>query len=271
MCARCANSAFNGAFSSSDFISDCKKRWIISKDVNTFVFDISFGGIAHDRPNFNIDDSSADKWYFDRLVMTSDEVNGKMAFRVKFCSFFLWVFTIDVSNCLMFWLIDFVRIWKSSDVTKLLTLSACLSSCFSIVTFSLICFDKALLSERFLTALVSFAFAYGILKHKYFGKTKIHVKDSCPLPPFRPIVSSIGSYNYQLAKYLCNLLTAAISYDHCTKDSFRFADEMQKVRYPSLFMVSFDLESLFPKIPLAETINLAVDATFKNNPNLKIS
>ena len=85
MCARCANSAFNGAFSSSDFTSDCKKRLIISKDVNTSVFDINFGGIAYDRPYFNIDDSSADKWYFDGLVMTSDDVNGKMAFRVSFC------------------------------------------------------------------------------------------------------------------------------------------------------------------------------------------
>ena len=36
-------------------------------------------------------------------------------------------------------------------------------------------------------------------------------------------------------------------------------------------MVSFDLESLFPNTPLAETINLAVDAIFKSNPNLKIS
>ena len=95
----------------------------------------------------------------------------------------------------------------------------------------MICFDKALRSKRFLTALVSFAFACGILKHKYFGKTKIHVKDSCPLPPFRPIVSSIGSYNYQLAKYLCNLRTPVISYDHCTKVLFRFADEIQKVRH----------------------------------------
>ena len=171
MCAGCANSAFNGAFSSSDFTSDCKKWLIISKDVNISTFDINFGGITYDRPYFNIDDSSADKWYFDRLVMTSDDVNGKMAFRVKFCSFFLWVFTIDVSNCLMFSLIDFVRIWKSNDVTKLLTLSACLLSCFSIVTFSLIRFDKALRSKRFLTALVSFAFTCGILKHKYFGKT----------------------------------------------------------------------------------------------------
>ena len=70
---------------------------------------------------------------------------------------------------------------------------------------------------------------------------------------------------------MCDLLTPAISYDHCTKDLFTFADEIQKVRHPSLFMVSFDVESLFTNIPLAETINLAVDTIFKSNPNLKIS
>ena len=76
-----------------------------------------------------------------------------------------------------------------------------------------------------------------------YGLPKLHkVKDSCPLPPFRPIVSSIGTYNYQLVKYLCNLLTPAISYDHCTRDSFTFADEIQKIRHPSLFGVSFDIE-----------------------------
>ena len=79
-----------------------------------------------------------------------------------------------------------------------------------------------------------------------YGLPKLHkVKDSCPLPPFRPIVSSIGTYNYQLAKYLCNLLTPVISYDHCTTDLFRFADEIQKVRYPSLFMGFFTLKVYF--------------------------
>ena len=107
---------------------------------------------------------------------------------------------------------------------------------------------------------------------RMYGIPKLHKgKEICPLPHFRPIVSSIGPYNYQLAKYLCNLLTPAISYDYCTKDSFKFAEEIQKVRHLSLFMVSFDIESLFANIALAETINLAVDAIFKSNPNLKIS
>ena len=46
---------------------------------------------------------------------------------------------------------------------------------------------------------------------RIYGLPKMH-KDRGPnsAPPFRPIVSSIGTYNYNLAKYLCNLLSPHI-------------------------------------------------------------
>ena len=34
----------------------------------------------------------------------------------------------------------------------------------------------------------------------------------------RPIISSIGTYNYNLAKFLSSLLKPVISTTHCTKD-----------------------------------------------------
>ena len=37
------------------------------------------------------------------------------------------------------------------------------------------------------------------------------------------------------------------------------------------FMVSFDVESLYTKIPLEECIDLAVNYIFKGNPNIKLS
>ena len=48
---------------------------------------------------------------------------------------------------------------------------------------------------------------------------KVH-KDRGPnsTPPFCPIVSSIGTYNYNLAKYLCSLLTPHVPTDHCATD-----------------------------------------------------
>ena len=43
---------------------------------------------------------------------------------------------------------------------------------------------------------------------KIYGSPKMHkVFDSNSLPNFLPIVSSIGTYNYNLSKYLCENLS----------------------------------------------------------------
>ena len=43
---------------------------------------------------------------------------------------------------------------------------------------------------------------------KIYGSSKMHKPfDSNSLPNFRPIVSSIGTYNYNLSKYLCELVS----------------------------------------------------------------
>ena len=39
---------------------------------------------------------------------------------------------------------------------------------------------------------------------------------------FRPIFSYIGTYNYNLAKFLTDMLDPVIPTEHCTKDSFSF-------------------------------------------------
>ena len=59
---------------------------------------------------------------------------------------------------------------------------------------------------------------------------KIHkIKEKSDVPPLRPIVSSINSYNYNLASYLCELITPFIPLAHCTKDSFTFIKNIQEV------------------------------------------
>ena len=45
----------------------------------------------------------------------------------------------------------------------------------------------------------------------------------------RPGISSMGTYNYNLAKYLAEFLDPVISKEHCAKDSFTFCEEMQQV------------------------------------------
>ena len=61
----------------------------------------------------------------------------------------------------------------------------------------------------------------------FYGLPKLHKhKDNNTPPPLRPLVSSINSYNYNLAEYLCDLLNPIIRNDYTTKDSFTFADEL---------------------------------------------
>ena len=90
-------------------------------------------------------------------------------------------------------------------------------------------------------------------------------------PPFRPIVSSIGTYNCNLAKYLCSLLTPHIPTDYCATDTFAFMQDIQSLSVSHKFMVSFDVESLFTSIPLEECIDLAVNYISEGNLDIKLS
>ena len=84
-------------------------------------------------------------------------------------------------------------------------------------------------------------------------------------------MSSIGTYNYNLSKYLCSLLTPILPNQHCTKDSFTFEKETNQVSLSNTFLVSYGVNSLFTNIPLDETIDIATDLIISKNPNFKIS
>ena len=87
-------------------------------------------------------------------------------------------------------------------------------------------------------------------------------------------MSSIGTYNYNLAKYLCSLLKPHISSEFFATDTFSFVQEIQQFDFSDKFLVSYDVTSLFTNIPLrSETIDLAVKAIIDGNmnPDLKLS
>ena len=106
---------------------------------------------------------------------------------------------------------------------------------------------------------------------RIYGLPKMHkVQDHSSTPPFRPIVSSIGTYNYNLAKYLCTLLNPHIPNYYCAQDIFTFISEVTRLHTHNKFMVSFDVESLFTNSLLIESINLAVDNIMKGNPDIKL-
>ena len=84
-------------------------------------------------------------------------------------------------------------------------------------------------------------------------------RDSNAAPPFRPIVSSIGTYNYNLSKFLCSLLDPHVPAHYNARDTFSFVQEINQLPTKGNFMVSFDVESLFTNIPLEDCIDLAIE------------
>ena len=82
-----------------------------------------------------------------------------------------------------------------------------------------------------------------LLLLKIYESPKMHKPfDSNSLPNFYSIVSFIGTYNYNLSKYLCELLSPNLLNEFCTNDTFPFVEELR----------------LFTNIPLKETIKVAV-------------
>ena len=88
-----------------------------------------------------------------------------------------------------------------------------------------------------------------------YGLCKVHkaIIDVCP--PFRPIVSVIGTPTHKLENFLMPKLSSIKFNEFTVKDSFAFAEEIVH-QDGKLFMGSLDVDSLFTNIPLKETINI---------------
>ena len=90
-------------------------------------------------------------------------------------------------------------------------------------------------------------------------------------PNFPPIVSSIGTFNYNLVRFLCDVLSPLVPNDYSCKDTFSFVSQIKNVNLSKIFLVSYDVTSLFTNIPLQETIDIAINLIFNHNPNLNIT
>ena len=107
---------------------------------------------------------------------------------------------------------------------------------------------------------------------KIYGTPKTHkLKSHTDTLRFRPVVSYIGTYNYNSAKFLRDMLDPVIPTEYCAKDSFSFCKEVQEVSSSNKFMISYDVCSLFTSIPLKETIDIALNLIFDKYPDLKIT
>ena len=105
-----------------------------------------------------------------------------------------------------------------------------------------------------------------------YGTHKMHkLSPSDSFPKLCLIVSSIGTFNYNLARFLCDLLSPLVPNDYYCKDTFSFVSQIKNANLSKKFIVSYDVTSLFTNIPLQETIDIAINLIFNHNPNLSIT
>ena len=104
-----------------------------------------------------------------------------------------------------------------------------------------------------------------------YGTPKMHkFSSSDSFPKLCPIVSSIGTFNYNLARFLCDLLSPLVPNDYSCKDTFSFVSQIKNANLSKKFLVSYNVTSLFTNIPLQETIGIAINLIFNHNPNPKL-
>ena len=95
-----------------------------------------------------------------------------------------------------------------------------------------------------------------------YGLPKVHK----PNFPLRPIISSIGTHCYKVAKFFVPLLRPFSTNPLTITDTFSFVQELLNLPFNTnnVVMASFDIKSLFTNIPLDETIDIIVNKCFSN-------
>ena len=107
---------------------------------------------------------------------------------------------------------------------------------------------------------------------RIYGTPKMHkFSSSDTFPKLRPIVSSIGTFNYDLARFLCDLLSPLVPNDYSCKDTFSFVSQIKNANLSRKFLVSYNVTSLFTNIPLQEPIDKEINLIFNHNSNLNIT
>ena len=105
-----------------------------------------------------------------------------------------------------------------------------------------------------------------------YGTPKMRKHSSSDsFPQLRPIVLSIGTFNYNLARFLCDPVSPLVPGDYSCKDTFSFVSQIKNANLSKKCLVSYDVTSLFTNIPLQETIDIAINLIFNHNPNLNIT
>ena len=95
------------------------------------------------------------------------------------------------------------------------------------------------------------------------GTAKIH-----KLPPFRPIIDTIGTTHYEVGKYITHLLNPLSVKHHTSKDFREAADRIKSVLHlleQGYVIAPLHVNSLFTNVPLKETIDVIIDRIYEGS------
>ena len=94
-----------------------------------------------------------------------------------------------------------------------------------------------------------------------YGLPKVH-KDGVPL---RPILAAYSTPSYKLAKFLIQLIQHLTTNQYTLGNSFEFKEQLDNMTFHNeVYLVSFDIVSLFTNVPVQETINITIDSLYQN-------
>ena len=101
-----------------------------------------------------------------------------------------------------------------------------------------------------------------------YGLCKVHKDIIDNFRPFRPILSTINTPTYKLAKFLVPTLKSLSSNESTVKNLFAFAEGILE-QDSACFMGSLDVDFLFTNIPLEETIDICTNTLFENTEKVE--
>jgi len=107
---------------------------------------------------------------------------------------------------------------------------------------------------------------YGHFEPGYlYGNPKIH--KSLSDPPLRPIISQVGTVTYNTAKMINRIITPYMNRSYMVESTFDFIEITKAMKQPKL-MASLDVENLFTNVPVAETINIILEAVYNHQSKI---
>ena len=116
-------------------------------------------------------------------------------------------------------------------------------------------------------------FPKGSQPAKFYDLPKLHTKrENHNQPPLRPIASSIGAYNYNLANYLSSLIAPLLPSKYSVNDSFSFGVSIltTSFSFPSMLKVYLPIFRKMKLLILPLILFSSMTLNFRSkNPTLR--